>query len=167
MWSSTVCGVPRRSLSSTMVCSVSSLSITFKCDRLGISAGESVNVRRNLADSTSSSRRTPRPTLASLSTPRKANGLATPRSFRLTFQSRFGNSGAVASPAAAARVIGVVFANVLAVTFAMCVFVPLVRSRAEDSLTGGVVWACAANKGGYASPSAINAVSSGPVGENF
>lgn len=104
MSSSTVCGVPSCSLFSTTVCNSSSFSITFRCDNPGSRAGDRVNVRRSLAASTNSSRRTLTPMLPSLSTPRSVRGLPSPSCLKLFFHWRSGSRSWVVSSTAIATV---------------------------------------------------------------
>ena len=157
MFSSTVCGVPRRSLSSTSVCKVSSLSISLRCDSEGISAGDSVKVRRSLAASTISSRRTPTPTLASLSTPRKAMGRPTPSSLRLTFHCRAGNA-ALGAAGLAPLVLSVVCAARSASRSWRAVAFSLAAA-----LRALLVWALASGAGAEISPAAVSPIKRGSV----
>ena len=114
-----------------------------------------MKVRRSLAASTISSRRTPTPTLASLSTPRKAMGRPTPSSLRLTFHCRAGNA-ALGAAGLAPLVLSVVCAARSASRSWRVVAFSLAAV-----LRALLVWALASGAGAEISPAVISAITSG------
>ena len=131
------------------------MSISLRCDSDGISAGDSVKVRRSLAASTISSRRTPTPTLASLSTPRKAMGRPTPSSLRLTFHCRAGNAAL-----GAAGLAPLVLSAACAARSASRSWRAIAFSLAA-ALRALLVWALASGVGAEISPAVISAIKRG------